>query len=85
MFSPTDPKVPPSLAYHLADIYLDELNKALSAPSSKPAPLTTLLAPFVELAARTPSRVVFGRVRGALLEGQLAGTLLDHALGHLPR
>lgn len=79
-FSPTDPKVPPSLAYHLADIYLEELNKALTNPPSTsplelpppPAPLATLLAPFFTLAARTPNNVTFQRVQAALLDPVLA-------------
>lgn len=34
IFSPTDNRVPSSLAYHLADIYLEELDKAVSSNPS---------------------------------------------------
>lgn len=30
-YSPNDSRIPSSLSYHLADVYLDELNKALSS------------------------------------------------------
>lgn len=73
---PSDTKVPPSLAYHLADIYLEELNKALTnSPSSSPlesppspAPLSTLLSPFFTLAARTSNNTTYQRIQSALLD-----------------
>ncbi|KAG0707451.1 Nop52-domain-containing protein [Suillus ampliporus] len=53
---PNDIRVPASLAFHLSEIYLDELEKALaSSESPPPAPLSTLLSPFIALAARTPT------------------------------
>ncbi|KAH9947101.1 Nop52-domain-containing protein [Amylocystis lapponica] len=54
---PEDIRVPASLSYHLADIYLEELDKALgNTPTrSLPAPLSTILTPFLTLAARTPT------------------------------
>ncbi|KAF7339325.1 rRNA processing protein [Mycena sanguinolenta] len=62
---PTDMRVPTSLAYHLSDIYVEELDKALaSAPEPiLPAPLSTLLAPFFLLAARTPTSTTYKRVQ----------------------
>ncbi|KAF8216044.1 nucleolar protein,Nop52-domain-containing protein [Mycena galopus ATCC 62051] len=61
---PTDIRVPTSLAYHLSDIYVEELDKALaSAPEPTPAPLSTLLAPFFTLAARTPTSITYKRVQ----------------------
>ncbi|KAI0828946.1 Nop52-domain-containing protein [Trametes gibbosa] len=68
---PEDQRVPTSLAYHLADIYLEELDKASGnspLPSPPPAPLTTLLAPFFTLAARTPTNTTYQRVQSALLD-----------------
>ncbi|KAI0094310.1 nucleolar protein,Nop52-domain-containing protein [Irpex rosettiformis] len=73
---PEDVKVPSSLPYHLADIYLEELDKALtqspssdsSDPPTPPAPLTTLLDPFISLAARTPAKLTVQRIESALLE-----------------
>ncbi|KAL1951142.1 hypothetical protein VTO73DRAFT_291 [Trametes versicolor] len=68
---PEDIRVPTSLAYHLADIYLEELDKALAnppAPSPPPAPLTTLLEPFITLAARTPTNTTYQRMQSALLD-----------------
>ncbi|KZT30889.1 Nop52-domain-containing protein [Neolentinus lepideus HHB14362 ss-1] len=66
-----DQRVPASLSYHLADIYLEELDKAMTnAPVSEPlpAPLSTLLSPFFILAARTPSNVTYQRIQSALIE-----------------
>ncbi|EJF67193.1 Nop52-domain-containing protein [Dichomitus squalens] len=68
---PDDTKVPTSLAYHLADIYLEELDKALGkspVESPLPAPLSTLLAPFLALSARTPTSITLQRIQSALLE-----------------
>ncbi|KAI0778739.1 Nop52-domain-containing protein [Trametes elegans] len=68
---PDDHRVPTSLAYHLADIYLEELDKALGnspVPSPLPAPLSTLLAPFIVLAARTTNSTSYQRIQSALLD-----------------
>ncbi|KAI0639972.1 Nop52-domain-containing protein [Trametes polyzona] len=68
---PEDQRVPTSLAYHLADIYLEELDKAYGnppSPSPLPAPLTTLMAPFFTLAARTPTSTTYQRIQSALLD-----------------
>ncbi|OBZ78963.1 Ribosomal RNA processing protein 1 B [Grifola frondosa] len=68
---PDDPRVPSSLASHLADIYLEELDKALASPSTPsplPAPLSTLLSPFFTLAARTPTNTSYQRIQSALLD-----------------
>lgn len=63
--------MPTSLAYHLADIYLEELDKALGnspVPSPLPAPLSTLLNPFIVLAARTINSTSYQRIQSALLD-----------------
>jgi len=64
---PTDIRVPTSLAYHLSDIFIEELEKALvSVPEPEailPAPLSTLLTPFFLLAARTPISTTYKRVQ----------------------
>jgi ribosomal RNA-processing protein 1 len=73
-FSPDDNRVPLSLKYHLADIYLEELNKVLAWDSEAgdkcppPALLDVLVAPFLTLLARTPSNHTFERVMSAVLE-----------------
>ncbi|KAI0782347.1 ribosomal RNA processing protein [Irpex lacteus] len=68
---PDDVKVPPSLPYHLADIYLEELDKALNASTSQesptPAPLSTLLDPFISLAAGARAKLTVQRIESALL------------------
>ncbi|EJD04195.1 Nop52-domain-containing protein [Fomitiporia mediterranea MF3/22] len=73
-----DVRIPASLSYHLADIYLVELDKVLkpsddadadteeSAPA--PAPLSPLLYPFFDLAARTNSNVTYQRVHDEILD-----------------
>lgn len=72
--SPDDNRVPLSLKYHLADIYLEELDKVLAwdsdagDPCPPPAPIDTLISPFLTLLARTPSSHTFERVVSAVLE-----------------
>ena len=68
-YSPEDSRVPSSLTYHLADIYLVELDKVYAeeqpenmAEDRLPAPLSPLLHPFFDLAARTSSKVTYERV-----------------------
>ncbi|KAJ7619196.1 nucleolar protein,Nop52-domain-containing protein [Mycena polygramma] len=65
---PTDIRVPTSLAYHLSDIYIEELEKTLaSVPEPMlPAPLSTLLTPFFTLAARTPTSTTYKRIQSEL-------------------
>jgi len=79
---PDDNRVPLSLKYHLADVYLEELDKVLtsyseasnsddnhpSTPGPPRAPLDTLIAPFLTLLARTPSNHTFERVMTTVLE-----------------
>ncbi|KAH9081736.1 Nop52-domain-containing protein [Lactarius deliciosus] len=68
-----DSRVPLSLKYHLADIYLEELDKVLAwdpeagDPSPPPVPIDTLISPFLTLLARTPSSHTFERVMSASL------------------
>ncbi|KAI0068126.1 Nop52-domain-containing protein [Artomyces pyxidatus] len=71
---PDDNRVPLSLGYHLADIYLEELDKVLAGGAKDedrelplPAPLDIILSPFLALAARTPSKDAYERVKEAIL------------------
>ncbi len=72
--SPDDSQVPLSLKYHLADIYLEELDKVLTwdseagEPCPPPVPIDTLVSPFLTLLARTPSSHTFERVMSAVLD-----------------
>ena len=62
-------RVPTSIPYHLADIYLEELEKALSSsPSALPAPLLIVLKPFFSLAATTQNKTMYQRIQSALLD-----------------
>ncbi|KAH9997747.1 nucleolar protein,Nop52-domain-containing protein [Russula compacta] len=71
---PDDHRIPSSLKYHIADIYLEELDKILNwdteAGGKCPprAPLDTLIAPFLTLLARTSSNHTFERVMSTVLE-----------------
>ncbi|BGP54615.1 hypothetical protein JCM8202_004985 [Rhodotorula sphaerocarpa] len=64
----TNDKVPTSVAYHLFDIYLDEIERLASSPAeeedstSRHLPLVALLAPMYATAARAPSQVMFTRL-----------------------
>lgn len=73
-YSPTSIRVPSGLSYHLADIYNEELDKALGSQSlaSCPAPLGSIIAPFLALAAQTPTATVYKRIQSALLEPLLS-------------
>ncbi|CEL56115.1 Ribosomal RNA processing protein 1 homolog B OS=Homo sapiens GN=RRP1B PE=1 SV=3 [Rhizoctonia solani AG-1 IB] len=65
---PDDKKVPASLSYHLADIYLEELDKALDISNNDHnLPLITLLKPFINLSAYTPNKITYSRMQTALL------------------
>lgn len=73
LFSPSDIRVPASLSYHIADIYVEELDKALgSVPSPSPAPLSNILNPFFILASRTPTATTYKRIQSALLDPLLS-------------
>ena len=71
-------RVPTSISYHLADIYLEELDKALSySPSALPAPLSVVLKPFFSLAAKTQNKTTYQRIQSSLLD-PLFSALSDH-------
>ncbi|KAF9535665.1 ribosomal RNA processing protein [Crepidotus variabilis] len=64
-----DIKVPTSLSYHIADIYLEELEKTLkSSPECLPVPLSTVIDPFFSLAAQTPTSIAFKRIQTAVFD-----------------
>jgi len=64
-----DGKTPTSLLYHLTDIYLEELDKALRATQTAlPAPLIQLLQPFIDLLGQTSSNITFTRINDSVLE-----------------
>jgi ribosomal RNA-processing protein 1 len=59
--------VPASLTFHLAEIYLEELEKAVSASdSSVPVPILALLSPFIFLAAHTPTNTTYKHLEESL-------------------
>nr|AAZ14904.1 conserved hypothetical protein [Coprinellus disseminatus] len=70
LHSPMDIKVPPGLVYHLADIYLEELDKVQNSASSEnaPVPLTLVIAPLLSLSAQTMSKITFKRLKTAAWE-----------------
>ncbi|KAI5474876.1 hypothetical protein MNV49_002320 [Pseudohyphozyma bogoriensis] len=63
-----DSRIPHSIAYHLADIYVDEIESSISTPlvtlPSPPStiPLLSLLAPFYTTLSLAPSSTLFTRV-----------------------
>ncbi|KAF7307086.1 rRNA processing protein [Mycena indigotica] len=78
---PNDQRVPSGLAYHLADIYLEELDKAVAAtePPPLPAPLSTLLSPFISLAAQTPTSITYKRIQSEVFSPLLEALAADDA------
>lgn len=83
--SPTDSRVPQSLAYHLADVYVEELDRAIAAvaqtTSNSPAPVVLITTPFLTLAAHTPSKTIYQRVQEVVLE-PLFASLPFSSTGH---
>lgn len=65
---PQDMRIPTSLTYHLADIYVEELNKASTVPFPLPTPLLTLLNPYLNVAAHTPAKLTYQRIQSALID-----------------
>ncbi|SCV67775.1 BQ2448_5386 [Microbotryum intermedium] len=60
----TDARIPASLAYHLADIYLAEIER-ICPPIDSPSPVVPvipLLRPFLTTLALAPSKTLFQRV-----------------------
>ncbi|WVQ95804.1 hypothetical protein IAU59_002903 [Kwoniella sp. CBS 9459] len=74
-----DRRVPTSIATHIADIYLDELDKALALPEvdSQPAcPLTAVLQPHIALLTRTPTSTVHARLMSSIFSPLLESLAL---------
>lgn len=65
--NPTDQKVPNGLRLHVADIYVDELDRVDDAREGS-LPLDQVLAPLRELAERSVTKAVRKNVKGALAE-----------------
>lgn len=63
--------VPTSLATHLADVYLDELEKVM-AGGEDPVPLALVLEPFAQLAANTRTPTVHARLMSMVFSPVLA-------------
>ncbi|KAK4705090.1 ribosomal RNA-processing protein 1, partial [Phenoliferia sp. Uapishka_3] len=64
-----DPKIPQSIAYHLSDIFIDELEASLSRPltssivlPSAPVPINHLLQPLFTTLAVGPTTTLFQRL-----------------------
>lgn len=65
----TDPAIPDSIAYHISDLYITELDRSLSAPLDPsltlletPLPLTALLQPLLTTLAVAPTTTLFARL-----------------------
>ncbi|KAH8099324.1 Nop52-domain-containing protein [Cristinia sonorae] len=68
---PDDIRIPSGLTYHLADVYIEELNKASAnppIPSPLPTPLITIIRPFLDVAARTPTKTTYQRIQSAFID-----------------
>jgi ribosomal RNA-processing protein 1 len=60
--------VPASLAFHVCDIYLEELDKTLAVPSPSPVPLSAILSPFFTLAAHTQTNTTYKHIQETILD-----------------
>ena len=67
--SPSDPRAPQGLAYHLTETWLTELEKALAAVASqKPVPMRLVFEPFLTFAAKTPNKVTYKQIEANLVD-----------------
>ena len=65
--------MPIGLTFHLAEIYFEELEKALSASESPaPTPILALLSPFISLAAHTQTKTTYAHLEESLFKPLLA-------------
>ncbi|KAF8332631.1 ribosomal RNA processing protein [Cantharellus anzutake] len=71
---PHDVGVPKGLTYHLADIYLEELNKVLfTVQEEELAPsLPKIIDPFLRLASETSNDAIFARINKGVLRPLLS-------------
>lgn len=72
---PNDIKVPDGITYHLADVYVEELNKAASASNETDEvnylddiPLLKLLQPFISTMATCHSSLVYDRISNEVIK-----------------
>lgn len=63
-----DVHVPDSVAYHISDVFLDELDRVAAAGGDARVPAIALLTPFIQLVAKSSSHTMYDRVMGAVLE-----------------
>jgi ribosomal RNA-processing protein 1 len=66
--SPEDIRVPASLTFHIADVYMEELDKALMVAPALPVPLATIISPFFILAARTQTNTTYKHIQETLFD-----------------
>ncbi|KAN0062926.1 hypothetical protein ACQY0O_004747 [Thecaphora frezii] len=88
-----DAKLPVSIPYHVSDIYLEELEKAVTWSQEQSAseeeekeeedvalvPVTTLLSPFIQGAAKAESKVTYNKIMEAVLVPFLEDTVRAEA------
>lgn len=80
--------MPISLGMHLADIYVEELDKVLRQPEVDAAPscpLVEVLRPHITLLARTPHQVMHNRLMTALFTPLLDALALASSAEERPR
>ncbi|KAK4959690.1 hypothetical protein LTR66_012973 [Elasticomyces elasticus] len=70
--NPRDMKIPNGLRYHVIDIYIDELDKAISETDAQ-APLKELLWPLQALREHTVTKNVRERVKDVLEDEKIEG------------
>lgn len=79
-----DIKTPTSISYHIIDIYLEELEKAVSAQGSEegaegqtPVPVVSLLQPFATTITLTSNKIHFQRILDNVFDPVLDGLITD--------
>uniref|UniRef100_D8PRA3 Nop52-domain-containing protein n=1 Tax=Schizophyllum commune (strain H4-8 / FGSC 9210) TaxID=578458 RepID=D8PRA3_SCHCM len=76
---PSDQKIPSSLGYHVCDVYLEELEKAVASREDEipSVPLAILISPFLNLASRTINSRTYARVESTVFKPLLSALSED--------
>ncbi|ORX82241.1 Nop52-domain-containing protein [Basidiobolus meristosporus CBS 931.73] len=68
VFNPSNLQVPNSVRTHIADLFLEELEKVVPAEKSQEIPMEKVLEPFVHFIARNPNKLVYTRLQENLFQ-----------------
>ncbi|ORY00527.1 Nop52-domain-containing protein [Basidiobolus meristosporus CBS 931.73] len=68
VFNPSNLQIPNSVRTHVADLFLEELDKVVPTEKSEEVPMEKILEPFFYFIARNPNKLVYTRLQENLLQ-----------------